>query len=258
MCIIFIARNVHPDYPLVIAANRDEFLARPTAKAHWWPDAPHIFAGRDLQAGGTWLGYNRQHRIAGITNLRRPDLYQTGAKSRGGLVKGFLDIDSECTGEATSQFTHFLETSYEQYNPFNLLYGDTDKLMVFSSETGVAYEIGDGVHSLSNGVPNDLWPKMQLGISALSGALSAGQTFDPEGIFSLLRDETLTQDDLLPETGIPQDKERLLSSIYIPEFSLNGESYGTRSSSVISVGKDVNREGVQMESRSFQVIDQEC
>jgi len=100
MCIIFIAKNVHPDVPLLIAANRDEFYARPTQSPHWWEDAPHIFAGKDLQAGGTWLGYNKQNRIAGITNLRRLDWYKADAKSRGELVKRFLDIEDTDTGSA--------------------------------------------------------------------------------------------------------------------------------------------------------------
>lgn len=256
MCIIFIAKNVHPDHPLIIAANRDEYFDRPTQPPHWWVDAPHIFAGKDLQAGGTWLGYNRQNRIAGITNLRRPDLYQEGAKSRGELVKRFLDIDSASTESAISDFTAFLQASYSQYNPFNLLFGDASKLVIFSSATGIAQEVSDGVHGLSNGVPDDTWPKMSLGVTKLSEYLVPNNTFDPEDLFFILNDKTLINKALLPKTDIPLDNEYLLSSIYIPEFSLNGSAYGTRSSSVIWFSSRFLNGGAFMQSRSYSSMNQ--
>lgn len=164
MCIIFIAKNVHLGVPLIIAANRDEFYDRPTQSPHWWEDAPHLFAGKDLQAGGTWLGYNKQNRIAGITNLRRLDWYKSDAKSRGELVKGPLDIDTGDMGVAIAGYTGFLESNYAQYNPFNLLFGDSKHLVIFSSATGRAQEVPDGIHNLSNGAPDDAWPKVQRGI----------------------------------------------------------------------------------------------
>jgi len=251
MCIIYIAKNVHPDWPLIIAANRDEFLSRPTKQPHWWPEARHLFAGKDLRAGGTWLGYNRQHRVAGITNLRQMDLYHEGAKSRGELVKHFLDIDTESTEAAISEFTGFLDEFSNQYNPFNLLYGDANKLMIFSSVSQIAHEASDGIHSLSNGSPDDIWPKMQRGIDQLSECLSLYPSLEINRIFSLLTDKSLPEKELLPDTGIPKDKEHLLSSIFIPEFNLNGMPYGTRSSSVIWTENNGANEGVFMESRFY-------
>jgi len=251
MCIIFIAKNVHPDHSLIIAANRDEYFARPTQAPHWWPDAPHLFAGKDLQAGGTWLGHNRQNRIAGITNLRQPDLYQSGAKSRGELVKRFLDIETQSTEAAIAEYTSFLRESYDQYNPFNLLFGDADKLVIFSSATGVAQEVSDGVHSLSNGLPDDIWPKMHCGTRSLSEYLSANERLDSENIFSILTDSTLHNESSASTKGIPLGVENLLSSIYIPEFNLNGVKYGTRSSSVISIKNNDLSKGVIMKSRSY-------
>lgn len=248
MCIIFIAKNVHPDYPLIIAANRDEYFARPTQSPHWWPDAPHLFAGKDLQAGGTWLGYNQQQRIAGITNLRRLDLHQSGAKSRGELVKRFLDIDADNTDTAINEFSRFLKECSTQYNPFNLLFGDANKLMIFSSENQRVWELTDGLHSLSNGPPDEVWPKMQRGVEALSGVLKAEKFFEPKNLFSILNDTQYTNDELLPKTGISIDKERLLSSIFIPECNLNGMPYGTRSSSIIWVGREVRKDGIYMET----------
>lgn len=251
MCIIFIAKNVHPDYPLIIAANRDEYITRPTQEPHWWPDAPHLFAGKDLQAGGTWLGHNQQCRIAGITNLRRPDLYQTGAKSRGELVKRFLDVETESIAAAIAEFTRFLQESHGQYNPFNLLFGDANQLVIFSSATGVAQEVLDGVHSLSNGIPDDIWPKMKRGNEKISEYLGANERLDPEKIFPILTDSVLAKQEQLPETGIPVDMENLLSSIYIPKFSLNGKQYGTRSSSIIWTNRDDPQKGFLMQSRSY-------
>ena len=251
MCIIFIVKNAHPHYPLIIAANRDEYFSRPTQPPHWWADAPHLYAGKDLQAGGTWLGYNRQNRIAGITNLRRLDLYQEGAKSRGELVKHFLDIDTKNTDTAIADFTTFLQESASEYNPFNLLFGDASKLVIFSSATKTLQEVTDGVHSISNGSPEEIWPKMQRGIDKLSALLSIDHAFDSKGIFSLLTDKTLAESELLPNTSLQMDKERLLSSIFIPECHLNGMRYGTRSSSVICVGKRDLNDDMFMQSQFY-------
>ena len=233
MCILFIAKNVHPYYSLIIAANRDEYYARPTQSPHWWDDAPHLFAGKDLQAGGTWLGHNRKNRVAGVTNLRQRDLYQAGAKSRGDLVKRFLDIETACTNLAIAQFTDFLKEGYKQYNPFNLLFGDADQLFVFCSADGIVRELNEGMYSLSNGVPEAIWPKMQRGIDSLSGYLADNQSLDVDAVFSVLADTTLAEGDALPETGITAEEEHLLSSIFIPEINLRGMPYGTRSSSLI-------------------------
>ena len=249
MCIIFIAKNVHPEYPLIIAANRDEYFARPTQAPHWWPDAPHLFAGKDLQAGGTWLGHNKQNRVAGITNLRRPDLYQSGAKSRGDLVKRFLDIETKDTEIAIAEFTDFLAKSQDEYNPFNMVFGDAQRLVIFSSATGLSQEVANGVHSLSNGAPDEAWPKMQRGSKRLSEYLHKDQLITIEDIFSLLMDQKLSSHELLPETGIPKEMEYLLSSIYIPECKLNGLSYGTRSSSIICCKNSAENERVVMQSR---------
>ena len=233
MCIIFIAKNVHPDIPLIIAANRDEYFARPTQSAHWWEDAPHLFAGKDLQAGGTWLGYNKQNRIAGITNLRKLDWYKSDAKSRGDLVKRFLDSDVDDTELAITEYIRFLSANYEQYNPFNLLFGDSKRLALFSSATGLAQEVPDGIHSLSNGVPSEMWPKMSRGIEQFSHSLKGDQPFNEQHLLSILSDKTLANVNKLPNTGLSIEEERLLSSIFIPEISLRGMPYGTRSSSVI-------------------------
>ena len=248
MCIIFIAKNVHPDVPLLIAANRDEFYARPTQSPHWWEDAPHVFAGKDLQAGGTWLGYNKQNRIAGITNLRRLDWYKTDAKSRGELVKRFLDIEDTDTGSAMDKYTDFLFANYDQYNPFNLVFGDSNHLMVFSSATGQVRELLDGVHALSNGEPDEVWPKMQRGIDNVSTYLKSNQPLSPQGLFSILNDQSIADENELPVTGLTIEEETLLSSIFIPEINLRGMPYGTRSSSVMMLIEEEGHEEMIMKT----------
>ena len=249
MCIVYIAKNVSPTYPLVIAANRDEFYERPTEAPHWWADAPHLFAGKDLQAGGTWLGYNRLNRFAGITNLRRPDLYQTGAKSRGDLVKRFLDIDTQDTAEAVAEFSDFLVSEYRAYNPFNLVFGDVSNLNVFSSADGVSRRLGDGVHSLSNGAPDEIWYKMKRGSAALNSALTNDSEEMVEEVFSVLSNCSESPINLLPSTGITVEEERQLSSIFVPEVYLRGKAYGTRSSSVIWAEASAEMQGLVMKSR---------
>ena len=251
MCIIFIAKNVHPDTPLVIAANRDEFFARPTQSPHWWEDAPHMFAGKDLQAGGTWLGYNKQNRIAGITNLRRLDWYKSDAKSRGELVKGFLDIDTGDTDVAIADYTAFLESNYAQYNPFNLLFGDSKHLVIFSSATGRAQEVPDGIHSLSNGAPDDVWPKMQRGIDRYLSCVKGYQTPNIEEILNVLRDDDLANKEDIPDTGLSYEEESQLSSIFVPEFKLRGKPYGTRSSSVINVMSEKEAITIHMTTKRY-------
>ena len=251
MCIIFIAKNVRPDTPLVIAANRDEFYARPTQSPHWWEDAPHLFAGKDLQAGGTWLGYNKRNRIAGITNLRRLDWYKSDAKSRGELVKRFLDIDTESTESAIAEFIDFLSTNYDQYNPFNLLFGDSKRLVIFSSATGTAQEVPDGVHSLSNGAPEEMWPKMSRGIEQVISCFDNRQPFSNQELFSILSDQAQANVGKLPATGLSVEEEALLSSIFIPEINLRGMPYGTRSSSIICLSEAAGKTEVLMKTKSW-------
>ena len=233
MCIIFIAKNVHPAHSLIIAANRDEYLERPTQSPHWWDDAPHMFAGRDLQAGGTWMGYNRNQRIAAITNVRRLDLHRDDAKSRGEWVKRFLDVEEADINTALAEFTRVLEAEGHLYNPFNLLYGNSDELMVFNSVNKQSYSLGDGVYSISNGMLNDSWPKMQRGIFELSDYIRSNDEVNTQALFNLLQNNEEASSEVLPNTGISVEYEKMLSSIFIRPNLLNGSMYGTRSSSVL-------------------------
>lgn len=226
MCLILLAWRSHPAYPFVIAANRDEFYARPTARAGFWPDAPHVLAGRDLQAGGTWLGITRTGRFAALTNYRDPASMMVHAPSRGELVSRFLFED-----ESPESFTAGLVVAALQYNGFNLICRDGDSLCYFSNCGDQPRRLGPGIYGLSNHLLDTPWPKVARGKSALAEALRSLP--DTEGMFALLRDDAIAPDHELPRTGVSLEWERLLSAAFI-----RSETYGTRSSTVIVAGAD--------------------
>jgi uncharacterized protein with NRDE domain len=222
VCLILIAWQAHPDYPLVVAANRDEFYARRTASADFWPDHPQILAGRDLEGDGTWLGITRTGRFAALTNYRDPASHKPQAPSRGKLVADFL------AGDATIE-TYLDALDATAYNGFNLLLGDGRKLVAFSNISMQRHELAPGVYGLSNALLDTPWPKVGAGKTALSGALAALP--DESALFQLLRDATHHPDAALPATGVSLEWERLLSAAFI-----RSPEYGTRCSTVIKVG----------------------
>ena len=222
MCLIFVAWRAHPDYPLVVAANRDEFFARPAAEAGWWPDAPSVFAGRDLEAGGTWLGLGRDGRFAGLTNFRDPLRNRDGTPSRGALVADFLR-GRESTAEALAR----LQFEGPRYNAFNLLVSDGDSLGIYESASGSARLLEPGLHALSNHLLDTPWPKVTAGKSRLARALRALPDDTP--LCELLRDDRPAPDAELPRTGVSLAWERMLSSAFI-----RAPGYGTRCSTVVT------------------------
>ena len=222
MCLILVAWRAHPDYPLVVAANRDEFFARPAAEAGWWPDAPSVFAGRDLEAGGTWLGLGRDGRFAGLTNFRDPLRNRDGTPSRGALVADFLR-GRESTAEALAR----LQFEGPRYNAFNLLVSDGDSLGIYESASGSARLLEPGLHALSNHLLDTPWPKVTAGKSRLARALRALPDDTP--LCELLRDDRPAPDAELPRTGVSLAWERMLSSAFI-----RAPGYGTRCSTVVT------------------------
>ena len=222
MCLIFVAWRAHPDYPLVVAANRDEFFARPAAEAGWWQDCPSVFAGRDLEAGGTWLGLDRDGRFAGLTNFRDPQRNRDGTPSRGALVADFLR-GRESTAEALAR----LQFEGPRYNAFNLLVSDGDSLGIYESASGSARLLEPGLHALSNHLLDTPWPKVTAGKSRLARALRALPDDTP--LCELLRDDRPAPDAELPRTGVSLAWERMLSSAFI-----RAPGYGTRCSTVVT------------------------
>ncbi|HEX6748721.1 MAG TPA: NRDE family protein [Longimicrobium sp.] len=228
MCLVLLAWDSHPEYRLVVGANRDEFYARPTAPADWWQDAPHVLAGRDLRDGGTWMGVTRTGRFAAVTNFREPQAYRVGAPSRGFLVANFLISRAPTLGYAAG-----LMPIAPTFNGFNLLLFDGATLAWFSNRAAGARTLPPGVYGLSNHLLDTPWPKVVSGKADLRDAL-AGPADEMEArLFASLARRDPASDTDLPSTGIEPERERALSSAFIatPE-------YGTRCSTVLLLGRD--------------------
>ncbi len=237
MCLISIAWRSHPDFPLVIAANRDEFFVRPARPARWWEHQGRaLFAGQDEQAGGTWLGVTSEGRFAALTNHRDPAALRANAPSRGALVPHFLarecDLDA-AFGELSRSARHF--------NGFNLLMFDGSSLGVFESRRAAGRVIDPGVHALSNASLDAGWPKQQLASRSMEAALS--KLPDVEPLFAMLHSDRPAADEALPVTGVGVQWERLLSSIFI-----RAPGYGTRCSTVLLFSADGS---IRFEERSW-------
>lgn len=237
MCTLLVAYEVHPRYRLILAANRDEFYERPTAAAAYWGEAPHLFAGRDLVHGGSWLGVTRAGRIAALTNFRAPQEAGKHRPSRGHLVSEFLK--EEITPE---EYVERLRGNGVAYSGYNLILGDTDRLYYYSNKSDEFLRIGPGVHGLSNHLLNTPWPKVVRGRESLIRLLESGD-FCTEDIFAILADRTQAPDEQLPDTGVGLETERLLSSTFI-----TSERYGTRSSTLLLVDHELQAAFVE---RSF-------
>ena len=222
MCTVFIAWQHHPQYPLVVASNRDEFHQRPTAGAKW-NDADSWFGGRDERDGGSWLGTAKSGRFAVITNYRDPSNDVPDARSRGELVRRWLQ------GEPATQFIAELEQA-DYYNGFNLLFGDREQLYYFSnrSEQKTVQTLAPGIYGLSNGLLDEPWPKVRLGKRRFDAVLEQAN-LDVEVLSGLMRDRRPAPDDSLPSTGVPLALERMLSSLFIVS-----PGYGTRATTVFA------------------------
>jgi len=226
MCLILFAHHAHPAYPLVVAANRDEWFRRPTAPAGFWPDAPEVLAGRDLEQRGTWLGVTRSGRFAALTNYRDPAANRPGAPSRGALVSAFLRSQVP-----PDEYLERLRHEASGYNGFSLLAGDGATLCYFSNREGEIRSLAPGVYGLSNSLLDVDWPKVQSGKARLAAALDGGP--DPDGLLAILDDTGLASDHDLPSTGVSAEWERKLSSLRIV-----ADGYGTRCSTALLVGAD--------------------
>ncbi len=235
MCIALIANQAHPTCVLAIAANRDEFHARPTEPAHWWPEG--VLAGRDEVAGGTWFGVQRSGRVALLTNYRDGAARDPAARSRGELV-----ITALLNKRPPHRLLADMLADADAYQGFSLLAGVPGQLYCTSNRNWMVKRVPDGVSGLSNRFLDSPWPKVERSKQRLREAL-AGPVVDPEALFALLRDQTRPPDHELPDTGIGIERERLLSSPFIV-----GENYGTRSSTVLLMDR---LGGVEFIERTF-------
>jgi uncharacterized protein with NRDE domain len=223
MCLIAVAVGLRADVPLVLAANRDEFFARATRAAQFWEDAPQVLAGRDLEQGGSWMGFTHAGRFAAVTNFREGSRARRSRRSRGWLVRDYLLSDL-----APERYLAELQRDAEQFDGFNLLLGTGEQLWYWSNRAGPAQRLPPGVHGLSNHLLNTPWPKVERAKAGLAALAEAPAEQLAERLFELLADDRRAPDADLPSTGVPLEWERVLSSAFI-----RTADYGTRSSTVV-------------------------
>jgi uncharacterized protein with NRDE domain len=231
MCLIVFAWRVVPGAPLIAAANRDEFYDRPATPAGAWPEHPQVFAGRDLQGGGSWMGITQDGpcgpKFAAVTNIRGPQERRTDAPTRGALVADYLAGDL-----SASEYIERIADGADAYNGFNLVLGDRETLYWFSNR-GAADErngkaLEPGIYGISNGLLDAPWPKVVRTKAQFASLLCQGAPED--AYFEMLADTTCAPDLRLPDTGIAIDLERVLSAVCI-----DTPGYGTRTSTVVKL-----------------------
>jgi uncharacterized protein with NRDE domain len=228
MCLAIIALDAHPRYRLVVAANRDEFHARAASRAAWGADATfmNILAGRDLEAGGTWLGVRRDGRFALVTNVRGGGPHDPAARSRGELVPHLLNATA-----APDRALRDIVDTQDRYNGFNLLVGDATAVLWMSNRSADVERFTGGVHGLSNALINTPWPKLSRTVVRVQQWAAVGDA-DTAPLFKALADRAPAPDALLPATGIAIERERLLSAPFIVS-----DRYGTRCSTVFTIDR---------------------
>src|SRR5579872_6487326 len=230
MCLIFLSLHQHPNYKLIVAANRDEFYARKTVPAEFWPDHPQIVGGRDLEARkpdgtcGTWMAMNKNGRIAMVTNYRDLKNIKSVAPSRGHLVTDFLLSDQN-----PEEYLKVIEPNADRYNGFNLIVGDASELFYLSNYKEGIVKIEKGFHGLSNHLLDTPWPKVKNGKEKMKPLFNQ-EKIESEKILNALYDERQAPDNQLPDTGVGLDRERMLSSMFI-----KSPNYGSRCSTVVTV-----------------------
>lgn len=229
MCIAYLALNTHPDWPLLMAANRDEFHRRPSRAAAPWDTHPDIIAGIDLEAGGTWLGVTRQGRFALLTNYREIGRQIIQAPSRGDLVSDYLK-----TSVAPAAYADQVNKSADAYNGFNLIVGDLKTASYVSNRTPKRQpqNLAAGRYVVSNHLLDTPWPKAERLRQAFEQLEMDSLTRSVKRVFTTLKDTTPADDRYLPDTGVSLEFERLLSSPFIIS-----DDYGTRCSTVIVMHK---------------------
>lgn len=238
MCIAYLSLGANPHWPVFIAANRDEFHERAALPARPWPDAPQVIAGRDLTAGGTWLGLSRARRWALLTNFRDPGAQREGLESRGRLVSDFL-----LSGISPEEYTKYIYSKAGQYNGFNLIVGQGLYAWYVGNHAACTgpVPLGPGRYALSNHALDTPWPKVERLRNRLDALVPEDDELKLEPIYEILRDGARPEDDALPRTGIPLETERLLSSIFIVS-----PNYGTRCSTIIAL--DAHGNGIFSET----------
>lgn len=236
MCLILFAIDSHPQFPLVLAANRDEYYARPSRALQPWPEAPRLIGGKDLEAGGTWLGVTAAGRFAAVTNVREGVARERWERSRGELARDFL-LGEESAGD----YARRIYAVGEQFAGFNLLVGDGEQIHYCSNKGDAPRALGAGVYGLSNDTLDTPWPKVESGKAALSELLRGSP--NPTALLQILADTGQPADSELPDTGVGLTLERVYASRFIAT-----PLYGTRASTALLFDIDG---GVTLWEQSF-------
>ncbi|MDO3378383.1 NRDE family protein [Geoalkalibacter halelectricus] len=240
MCLIVLGVAARADLPLILAANRDEFYRRPTAAADFWDICPAVLAGRDLQAGGTWMGVTRAGRWAAVTNVRNPQDIQPGRHSRGRLVRAYL-----CGAADPGAFLHALAPHAARFPGFNLLLGAGREVWYFSNRgAGPPRRLAPGVYGLSNALLDTPWPKVRDARADLSALLQKREPPSSAALFALLADRRRPPDAELPDTGVGLAWERVLGSRFI-----ESADYGTRCATLLRLDA---HGGLDFRERTFE------
>ncbi|MEX2476187.1 NRDE family protein [Marinobacter sp.] len=231
MCLIAFSIGQHPDYPLVVAANRDEFFRRPTAPMAWWPDAdqPPVLAGRDLLSGGTWLAINVEGEVAAVTNIRE------GTAEAGRISRGELPL--RALAQTGPDLQHDLVKQQNEYSGFNLIHLTSQSGWYFSNrDAHPGRTLHRGTYGLSNHLLQSPWPKLLRLRTAMAATLAATPVGAADrlhqALIPLLQDTSPAPDRDLPDTGVGLETERFLSSPFIV-----GADYGTRATTIVSVSR---------------------
>ena len=241
MCLILLSYKQFDDFPLIVAANRDEYFERPSQVAHFWNDNPHILGGRDLKHSGSWIGISRNGRFAAVANFREPPKRIAGATSRGTLVSKYLMTDIKA-----EDYLKDLLDRLEQFDGFNLLVGDRDALYFLGSIEKQIRILDPGVYGISNGIFDSPWPKVIEGKDKLVKMMNISGQPDEASLFKLLADDTIPSDGELPDTGVGLEWERKLGSIFV-----KADPFGTRCSTLLSI--DLSGQ-VKFSERNFDNI----
>lgn len=229
MCLIVFSYKHYNEYPFVLAANRDESYSRPTEVAHVWKTSPKILAGKDLKAGGTWLGISENGRFAALTNHRQMDDIKEDTTSRGIIVKDFLLSEGN-----PREYLGELQRDGHKFNGFNLIAGTISDLYYMSNKKEGIFKVQPGNHALSNAFLNTPWPKTEHSLEALETILETTGSPDEERLFSMLLNDQRYPIEMLPDTGLSKEAEKAVSSVFIET-----DDYGTRSSTLIIVDKNM-------------------
>ncbi|HEX6982914.1 MAG TPA: NRDE family protein [Balneolaceae bacterium] len=238
MCLLVFSYKQHPAYDLIIAANRDESYSRPTRAAQFWDDFPEVLAGKDLKAGGTWMGVTKEGAFSAITNFRDSRLQKENPPSRGHLVLDYLKhpVDS-------NTYLKEVDGKADQYLGFNLLAGTVNQLGYYSNQQKKIRQLEPGLYGLSNHLLDTPWPKVVTAKKSLEKAVR-NESISEQALFELLANERQASETDLPDTGIPKELEKVVSPIFI-----KSGRYGTRCSTILLIDKNGK---VVFEERRFK------